>query len=417
MSLTKYVELLNAEIASIEEYGTAKGYERVVTAFIPPVDKKGPRFLLEGFGDRQFIRMNSNSYLGLSVHPKLIKAEEEAAKKYGVGPGAVRFISGTYAPHAELERKLAAFHHREDCLLTSAAYTSVLGVIVTLTTPETIIISDELNHNCIINAMKLARPKDRKVYRHMNMADFEHKIIESIDQCDTILVVTDGVFSMRGVFAPLETICEIAAKYNDRFPRGIVVIVDDSHGVGALGKSGRGTEEITHAKGVDIIVATLGKAFGVNGGYVCSSKEIIRYLRERNQLYIFTNPITQGEAAAGVAAIDILDSSEGRDLLMHLHSMTVFFRNGLLSLGYETLASPHPVVPLLVRETEKTKRLVEFLFENGVLATGLNFPIVPKGDQLIRFQVNASHTLHDLESVLGILATFKRHHWNGKPGA
>lgn len=295
MSLTKYVELLNAEIASIEESGTAKGYERVVTAFIPPVDKKGPRFLLDGFGDKQFIRMNSNSYLGLSVHPKLIKAEEEAAKKYGVGPGAVRFISGTYAPHAELERKLAAFHHRQDCLLTSAAYTSVLGVIVTLTTPETTIISDELNHNCIINAMKLARPKDRKVYRHMNMADFEHKIVESIDQCDTILVVTDGVFSMRGVFAPLETICEIAAKYDDRFPRGIVVIVDDSHGVGALGKSGRGTEEITHAKGVDIIVATLGKAFGVNGGYVCSSKEIIRYLRERNQLYIFTNPITQGK--------------------------------------------------------------------------------------------------------------------------
>ena len=412
MSLTKYVEALNAEIAAIEESGTAKGFERVVTAFIPPSEKKGPRFLLEGFGDKQFIRMNSNSYLGLSVHPRLIKAEEEAAKKYGVGPGAVRFISGTYAPHAELERKLAAFHHREDCLLTSAAYTSVLGVIVTLTTPETILISDELNHNCIINAMKFARPKDRKVYRHMNMADFEHKLVESIDQCDTVLVVTDGVFSMRGVFAPLQTICEIVAKYNDRFPRGIVVIVDDSHGVGALGKTGRGTEEITQAKGIDIIIATLGKAFGVNGGYVCSSREIIRYLRERNQFYIFTNPITQGEAAAAVAALDILDSGEGRDLLTHLHSMTVFFRNGLLALGFETLPSPHPVVPLLVRETEKTKQLVEFLFENGVLATGLNFPIVPKGDQLIRFQVNASHTLHDLESVLGVLATFKRHHWN-----
>ncbi|PWB76244.1 7-keto-8-aminopelargonate synthetase [candidate division GN15 bacterium] len=412
MSLAKYIDTLSTEIASIEESGTAKGHERVVTAFIPPAEKKGPRFLLEGFGDKQFIRMNSNSYLGLSVHPKLIKAEEEAAKKYGVGPGAVRFISGTYKPHAELERKLAAFHHREDCLLTSSAYTSVLGVIVTLCTPETIIISDELNHNCIINAMKLARPKDRKVYRHVNMADFEHKIVESIGQCETILVVTDGVFSMRGVFAPLLTICELAEKYNDMFLRGIVVIVDDSHGVGALGKTGRGTEEITQAKGVDIIVATLGKAFGVNGGYVCSSKEVIRYLRERNQFYIFTNPITQGEAAAGVAAIDILDSSEGRDLLMHLHSMTVFFRNGLIALGYETLASPHPVVPLLVRETEKTAKLVAYLFDHGVLATGLNYPIVPKGDQLIRFQVNASHTLHDLETVLGVLATFKRQHWS-----
>lgn len=296
-------------------------------------------------------------------------------------------------------------------MITSAAYTSVLGVIVSLTTTDTIILSDELNHNCIINAMKLSRPKDKKVYRHVDLEDMEEQIIACEGQCDTLLLITDGVFSMRGVYAPLEKISAIVAKHNHLFPRGIVLIVDDSHGVGALGENGRGTEELCKASGVDILVATLGKAFGVNGGYIVSKKEVIRYLRERNPLYIFTNPITQGEASAALASINLLDSADGRKLLDHLHKLVAMFEKGLTDMGYETLSSPHPVTPLMVRDTAKTSKLVQYLFENGILATGLSYPVVPRGDELIRFQVNADHTESDLKYVLEVLGKFRKEQW------
>jgi glycine C-acetyltransferase len=407
MPLDRFVEALNAEIGDLEASGLAKGAEQIFTEVIPSRDNRGPRFRLKGYGDREFLRMNSNSYLGLSVREEVIKAEEDAAHRYGVGPGAVRFISGTYEPHIELEKKLAAFHGREDCMLTSAAYTSVLGVIATLTTPETIIISDELNHNCIINAMRLARPKERQIYKHLDSLDLEARIEAAIGHCEGLLVVTDGVFSMRGDYAPLDRICTLSKKYSDRFTRGIVVIVDDSHGVGALGITGHGTEEQTGASGVDILVATLGKALGVNGGYIVSSRDVIRYLRQKNAFYIYTNPITPPEAASALKSLEILQSDQGRRLLSHLHAMTVRFENGLKDLGYETLESPHPVTPLMVRDTEKTTRLVQFLREHGVLATGLNYPVVPKGDQLIRFQVCADHTAFDIDYVLSVLATFR----------
>jgi glycine C-acetyltransferase len=287
----------------------------------------------------------------------------------------------------------------------------VLGVITSLTTSETIILSDELNHNCIINAMKLSRPKDKKVYRHVDMEDMEEQIIESEGQCDALLLITDGVFSMRGVYAPLDKISAIVAKHNHLFPRGIVLIVDDSHGVGALGETGRGTEEICKANGVDILVATLGKAFGVNGGYIVSKKEVIRFLRERNPLYIFTNPITQGEASAALAAVNLLDSKAGRELVDHLHKLVTMFEKGLTDMGYETFSSPHPVTPLIVRDTAKTSKLVQYLFENGILATGLSYPVVPKGDELIRFQVNADHTESDLKFVLEVLGKFRKEQW------
>ncbi|MEW6050879.1 MAG: aminotransferase class I/II-fold pyridoxal phosphate-dependent enzyme [Candidatus Zixiibacteriota bacterium] len=406
MPLKRFVKNLTSEIEMLQAGGVAKGEELIVVEVIPPTGDKGARFKLHGFGDQEFIRMNSNSYLGMSLREKVIRAEETAAHKYGVGPGAVRFISGTYDVHVELEQRLAAFHGREACMLTSSAYSSVLGVITSLTTSETIIISDELNHNCIINGMRMARPKDKKVYKHLNMYDLEEGIKESIGRCDNLLIITDGVFSMRGVLAPLDQICALTDKYNHEFPRDIVLMVDDSHGVGALGKNGRGTEELMNAKGVDILVATLGKALGVNGGYVVSSKEIIRYLREKCSLYIYTNPITPPEAAAALASLEILQSDEGHKLLAHLHAMTERFEKGMIALGYETLASPHPVTPLLVRDTERTTRLVKFLRDHGVLATGLNYPVVPRGEQLIRFQINADHTAHDIDYVLNVLKQF-----------
>jgi glycine C-acetyltransferase len=406
MPLDRFVQNLKAEVGMLEAGGIAKGDELIVTEVIPPRHGKGPRFKLQGFGDQEFLRMNSNSYLGMSFRKEVIKAEEQAVHRYGVGPGAVRFISGTYDVHVELEKRLAAFHGREACMVTSSAYTSVLGVITSLTTSDTIIVSDELNHNCIINGMRLARPRDKKVYKHLNLYDLEECIKESVGRCEHLLVITDGVFSMRGVYAPLDRICEVVRRHNDKFPRDIVLMVDDSHGVGALGDTGRGTEELTNAQGVDILVATLGKALGVNGGYIVSSPEIIRYLREKSSLYIYTNPITPPEAAAALKSLEILDSAEGRRLVAHLRAMTKRFEQGMMALGYETLESPHPVAPLLVRDTDRTTRLVRFLRDNGVLATGLNYPVVPRGDQLIRFQVNADHTPGDIDFVLDILKRF-----------
>lgn len=407
LPLLKFSAFLENEIESLKSSGTAKGAERVVAKIKRAQGKKGPRFYLEGFKIQEFIRMNSNSYLGLQLRKDVLKAEEKGAEKFGVGPGAVRFISGSYSPHIELEKALAKFHKRADCMITSSAYTSVMGVISSLTTPETIIVSDEFNHNCIINAMKLARPKDKKIFKHLDLSELDKFLSDSVGQCEHVIVITDGVFSMRGDYAPLDKISEIIAKYNDRFPKDIVFVVDDSHGVGALGKSGRGTEEFTNAGKVDILIATLGKAFAVNGGYIVSNSSVIAYLREKNPFYIYTNPITPSEAAGALKSLQILQSPEGKKLLKHLRTMTKRFENGLLKLGFETIPSEHPVVPLMVRDTQKTIELVSYLRKNGILATGLNYPVVPKGDQLIRFQVCADHTPFDIDFVLGVLNNYK----------
>lgn len=411
MPLSKITKTFDAELQQLKNEGRAKGKEFIITDIKKPEGEKGPRFFLKGYGNKEFIRMNSNSYLGMSLEEEIIKVEEETAKKYGVGPGAVRFISGTYLPHRELEKALAQFHSREDAMIYSAAYVTVIGVISSLTSSETIIISDELNHNCIINAVRLSRPKDKFVYKHLDMNELEQKIKDSIGKAKRILVITDGVFSMRGDYAPLEKIVDIATKYDRYFEENIVIIVDDSHGVGAFGETGRGTEEVTGVK-VDLLIGTLGKAFGVNGGYVVSNQTMITYLREKAITYIYSNPITPAEAACALKVLQILDSSEGRERLKHLRRLTKKFRQGLLGIGYETIVSDHPIVPLLVRDTKRTSDIVRYLIENGVLATGLNFPVVPKGDETIRFQINADHTDYDIDFVLKLLENYRKVRWN-----
>jgi len=403
-------EALARETAELKAKGTAKGAEKVITAVLPKEGDRGPRYLLDGQGDKPFVKMNSNNYLGLSLHPQVITAEETATAAFGAGPGAVRFISGTFEAHVELERRLAAFHGREAGMILSSAYATTLGVLVPLISAETAVVSDELNHNCIINAMRLARPHGKHIYRHNDMEDLETRLQEAAGSgARRCLVVSDGVFSMRGDFAPLPRIQKLAREYDGRFPENVAVVIDDSHGVGTLGATGRGTEEHT-AGGVenraDFLIATLGKALGVNGGYVVGSEEAIRYLRETAPLYIYSNPITPGEAVAATRALAILDSPEGRDLLGHLRTMTERFEKGLTDLGYETIPGPHPVTPLMVRDTAKTTALVRHLFDHGVLATGLNYPVVPKGDESIRFQVAADHTAADVDQVLGVLETF-----------
>jgi glycine C-acetyltransferase len=399
--------VLAAQVAELEERGTAKGAEAVVTGVIRPQADRGPRFRLAGEDDREFIRMNSNSYLGMSLRLEIIAAEEEAAQRYGAGPGAVRFISGTYDTHVRLEERLADFHGREEAMIFSSAYATVLSTIVPLTTDRTILISDELNHNCIINAMRLARPQDKAVYRHSDMAGLKQALEQAsaVDAARAI-VVTDGIFSMRGDHAPLDEIMALAAQYDERFPENVMVVVDDSHGVGAFGRTGRGTEEYTAAPSCDVLVGTLGKAFGVNGGYVTSRSAVVQYLRETAPMYIYSNPITPSEANAALAALELLDSDAGRALLDRLRSLTRRFEAGLIRLGFEIIPGEHPVVPLMVRDTTRTRALVRHLRSNGVLATGLAFPVVPRGDEEIRFQVNADHTEQDIDEVLDVLARF-----------
>lgn len=408
MPLDRISQKLDEHVAGLEEKGTAKGSEAVVTEVLRPEGDRGPRFRLAGEGDRLFLRMNSNTYLGLGLRPEIVAAEEAAAHRYGAGPGAVRFISGTYDPHVALEQRLAAFHGREAAMAFSSAYATVVSVITALTTEGTVLISDELNHNCIINAMRLSRPQGKRVYPHLDMAALDKALDEAAGTAARAIVVTDGIFSMRGDHAPLDRIMEIAGRHDAKYPENVIVLVDDSHGVGAFGRTGRGTEEHTGAPPCDVLVATLGKALGVNGGYVASSESVIRFLRETSPMYIYSNPITPGEAAAALEALDVLDSSTGVALLERMRSLTKRFEDGLVGLGFEIIPGEHPVVPLMVRDTTRTRALTTHLYENGVLATGLSYPVVPRGDEEIRFQINADHTEADIDAVLGVLAAFEK---------
>jgi glycine C-acetyltransferase len=407
MSLTKIEAVLSRELDTLEESGALKGKETVITKVIQSHDSSGPRYLLEGYNNKEFIRMNSNSYLGMAMRTELITAEEQAIKKFGVGPGAVRFISGTYEPHVELERNLAEFHHKEAGMIFSNAYVTVMSVLYAMTTKDTIIISDALNHNCIINGLRLSQPKDKNIYNHNDMAALKSAVERSMGNCRRVLIITDGVFSMRGDHSPLSEIADIAEQYNNEFEEGIVTIVDDSHGIGAIGETGRGTMEVTKEKRIDILIATLGKALGVNGGYLVSTAKVIAFLRERAPFYIYSNPITVAEAKAAIKALEVLDSNTGRQLLKYLQEMISYFRKSLIDIGYETITGKHPVVPLMIRDTKKTVNLVNYLKSKGILSTGIYYPIVPKGDEEIRFQICADHTKDDIDYVLNILKEYK----------
>ena len=400
MANDRLIRLLNERVCEIRAAGTGKGNERVISAVVPGQDKRGPRFKLEGQGEKLFLRMNANAYLGLSFHAEMIDAEERAVRAFGTGPGAVRFISGTWAPHIELEHRLATFHGREAAMLFSSAYATVMGLLPALITPRTSVISDALNHNCIINAIRLAAPQEKRIYAHLNLEELEQHLSDARKASDRVLIITDGVFSMRGDYAPLDEIMALARRFDADFSEGVLVVVDDSHGVGALGEGGRGTEEITGSGPADLLVGTLGKAFGVNGGYVAANSTIIDFLRETSPFYIYSNPITPGEAAAAAKALEILDSERGIGLLRHLRDMITRFEQGLDDLGLETIKGPHPVTPLMVRDTPRTQEIVERLFEQGVLATGLGYPVVPKGDEEIRFQISADHTAGDIAQAL-----------------
>jgi glycine C-acetyltransferase len=411
MPLTKVNKVLTGEIEAMRSNNTAKGDEMIVERVLPASGNKGPRFIIKGFEGKEFIRMNSNSYLGLSFRKDLREAAEEKSEIFGAGPGAVRFISGTYATHIELEQTLARFHGKEAAMLFSAAYMATLGSLTSLISPETIVVSDELNHNCIINAIRMSRPKEKLIYPHLNLDSLRKQLEEKKGTAKRVLVITDGIFSMRGDHAPLDLISDIVSEFDPQYEEGVLLIVDDSHGVGSFGQTGRGTIEYTNAKGVDVLIGTLGKAFGTNGGYLVTDKSIVDYLHQKAPTYIYSNPISPGEAASAKKAVELVDTPEGKEILQHLRSLTHQFKQGLIDNGFETLPGEHPVVPLMIRDTKKTVETVKFLKENGVLATGLSYPVVPKGDEEIRFQISAEHTPEDINTVLSVLADCKRKCW------
>ncbi|MGE3539313.1 MAG: aminotransferase class I/II-fold pyridoxal phosphate-dependent enzyme [Candidatus Tectimicrobiota bacterium] len=402
MALQHLEALCTAALENLRQEGRLKGQEHVITAVCPPRDGFGPRYLLHGYGERPFLRMNANAYLGFNTDPRVIAAAEEAARRFGTGPGAVRFISGTFQPHIALEQRLAAFHARPACMLFSAAYAAVLGIVPLLMTEQTLVLSDALNHNCIINAMRLAQPAAKAVYRHLDTAHIHTLLEQYRGQARRVLLVTDGVFSMRGDMAPLGDIVEVCERHQSAYEEGIITVVDDSHGVGACGAHGRGTEEQTGAR-ADILIGTLGKALGVNGGYVVSSQTLIAYCREMAPLYIYSNPLTPAEAAAALQALRLLDSDEGVARLRAVQAVAAQLRTGLQRLGYETLPGVHPIVPVLVRHTARTRALVQHLFAHNILATGLAYPVVPQGDEEIRLQLSATHTARDVDYVLEVL--------------
>jgi glycine C-acetyltransferase len=407
MSIEKLDATLRSELAALEHEGRAKAAERPIVGYLPAADGRGPRYRLQG-SDRDYLRMNSNSYLSLSFHPALIEAADEASRSFGVGPGAVRFINGTFGPHTELEARIARFVGRPAARIFNSAYTTTLGLAIALSGGETYWIGDALNHNCIIRAMRIANvpSAQRAIFKHNDADDLDLHLSQVPDGIARVVVIFDGIFSMRGDHAPLTRITEVVARHEPRFRDGIVTVMDDSHGIGAYGPTGRGTEEHCAAR-VDIFVGTFGKAFGVNGGFVAGSATLVEAVRQKADTYIYTNPLSAADCAAAVAAIEIADGAEGRERLASLAARTGQLRQGLDALGFESIAGPHPVVPLLVRDTERTRRLVGGLFDRGILAVGLTYPVVPRGDDTIRFQVNAAHTGADIDEVLGALAAIK----------
>ena len=408
MSLNKLNVSLARDVADLEREGRAKAPERIINGYVAPSGGRGPRYRLEG-GGGEYLRMNANSYLSLSHHPALLHAADEAAQVFGAGPGAVRFIDGTSIHHVALEKRIAAFTGRPAAKAFNSAYTTILGTAITLSSADTYWIGDELNHNCIIRAMRIANiPGDRRsIFAHNSAEDLSRKLAAVPPDIGRVVVIFDGIFSMRGDAAPLGDLLAATTAHEHRFRDGVVTMMDDSHGIGAYGATGRGTEEHAGAH-VDVLVGTFGKAFGVNGGFVAGSPELVEAVRQKADTYIYTNPLGAADCAAAVTAVEIADGAEGRERLASLAARTRQLRQGLAAMGLESIPGPHPVVPLLVRSTDKVRAMVRGLFERRILAVGLTFPVVPKGDETIRFQLNAAHTEADIDELLHALAELAR---------
>lgn len=411
MSNDAFLALLESEISRVTKANVSKRHERVITGFI----EGGKKALI---ANQAYTVFNSNDYLGLRHHPALHTAEVEASKLFGTGPGAVRFISGSLAPHLQLEQSLAQFHNRQAAMVFSSAFAANLGALSCLLAPQSktslitdsvAVISDELNHRSIIDGIRLSQlPKEKRlVYAHRNPEDLRTQLSLLKGNVDRVVVVTDGVFSMVGAFAPLSALRQVVDEYAYDFRHGVWLVVDDCHGVGIVGESGRGVEEIEGVQ-ADVLIGTLGKALGSDGGYVVASKTFIDFLRESAATYIYSNSITPGTAAAGVAALDLLASSEGQAMLQHTKDLIKYLVDQFAETGFLRASdSSHPIQPLLIGDASKTAALVDHLFEDRLLTTAISYPVVAAGKDEIRLQLSA---LHEHEDIDGLMVSLKKHH-------
>jgi glycine C-acetyltransferase len=344
------------------------------------------------FDGKDVVNLASNNYLGLTTHPKLREAAIEATRKYGVGSGAVRTISGTMRLHMELEERIAAFKRVEACVVFQSGFAANAGTVAAVLTPEDHIISDELNHASIIDGCRLSKAKIH-VFPHKDAAAADTILAELESVPGRKLLITDGVFSMDGDIAPLPGLVEAAARH------GAIMMIDDAHSSGVLGRNGRGTVDHFGLYGrVDIQVGTLSKAIGVLGGYVCGSRELIEFLYHRARPFLFSTSHPPAVAAACLAAFDVLEQEPER--IQSLWDNTKYFKAGLAAAGFDTGASETPITPVLVGDAALAHRLSRELFEEGVLATGIGFPTVPKGRARVRTIVAATHTRGELDRAL-----------------
>ena len=349
---------------------------------------------------KRVLNFCSNNYLGLANHPDIVAAAKKAADEMGVGPGAVRSIAGTMTLHVELEKRLAAFKGVEAAITFQSGFAANLATIPALVGKEDVIFSDKLNHASIIDGCRLSGGKII-AYEHNDPASLEEQIKANLSQFRRALIVTDGVFSMDGDIAPLPAIYEVAKKYD------ILLMVDDAHGEGVLGKGGRGIVDHfgLHGK-VDVEVGTLSKAFGVVGGVVAGNAVIVEWLRQRGRPFLFSSAVTVPDAAACLAAIDLLEDST--QLVDKLWSNAKYFKAEMKSLGFNTGVSETPITPVMLGEAKLAQQFSRELFEAGVFAMALGYPTVPQGKARIRVMISAAHSLDDLDKGLEAFAVVGR---------
>ncbi|GEP93094.1 2-amino-3-ketobutyrate coenzyme A ligase [Chitinophaga terrae (ex Kim and Jung 2007)] len=378
----KFITRLREELGDIEKAGLYKR-ERIITS------EQGAEIQV---GGKTVLNFCANNYLGLSSHPTVIKAAKDAIDTHGYGMSSVRFICGTQDIHRELEQKIAKFLGMEDTILYVAAFDANGGVFEPLFNEQDAIISDALNHASIIDGVRLCKAQ-RYRYEHNNMADLEAKLQEAKD-CRSRIIVTDGSFSMDGTIAQLDKICDLADKYD------AIVMSDESHSSGFLGKTGRGTHEYRGVMGrVDIITGTLGKALGgASGGFTSGRKEVIDILRQRSRPYLFSNSVAPSIVGASIAVLDML--SETTTLRDKLEYNTQYFRNKMTEAGFDIKPGDHPIVPVMLYDAVLAAKFADKLLEEGIYVIGFFYPVVPKGQARIRVQLSAGHEQEHLDKAI-----------------
>ncbi len=350
--------------------------------------------------DQTLINFCSNNYLGLADHPAMIAAAQQALDRWGFGMASVRFICGTAEIHKELERRIAQFLGTEDAILYGSCFDANGGLFETLLGPEDAVISDELNHASIIDGVRLCKAT-RMRYANRDMADLEVKL-QASQGARRRLIATDGVFSMDGYVAPLAAIVELAERY------GALVMVDDSHAVGFVGPTGAGTPELFGVQDrVDIVTGTLGKAMGgASGGYTAAHAEIVEMLRQRSRPYLFSNSLAPAIAAAGIATLDLLETSG--ELLQRLRENTAYFRSEMVARDFEIPESDHPIVPIMIGDAVAAAEMADRLLIEGIYVRAFSYPVVPRGKARIRTQMSASHSRDDLDQAITAFERVRR---------